>query len=1031
MKTIQKRITIFLIFFIVVNVIPPLFCQEKSLNYDPENKFQISREQFFEANERLRRSAKYHIAVKEMKRNKGIEYHDPSSLQKDIKYLSDQSLPMIYSVKEAVEKKGQQELQSAFYQTVLDLEKELNAKKEDGTLHKEAIKRSIDGAIYFREAGIGELNEQIASQNQLLEQYKKDHSTYKEENERIWGNNQVLWPEKVKNEYNRRQKLMQATADESKELREKHDAFEKSLSRMKKIKQGVDGVIKVIETYKDQKSNIEAYRKAYRKEEQSIEDMQTLIKMPVEAMKTTSDGLMALTDFLKEKSDKAKEEHLIFEYFEDAQKKNKIDVGKYTVEEQKAFYLHQDELVEQGEFLGNLKDELETFQERYKVYKFIDRQVGRLNEAAKECEKIDQQYHISSDARDMTKMFNVAGTMLEEIGSDLKKTGGMGFIGEVVENGGKGFKLVVATSMACANYKYKSDQGTVGEIDRTTDSRAVHQGERAYRVMLQVDQKIQERFGIEVRESWDLKENIVKPGFVVLSPDGEEAIIPQEDIPRLSLALSRLESIQGRRITQQEIFELANGTLSLRQFSPDNEHFEIDLNTGKQREVVLSSNPVDALAGEWGEAQEYHAGRYYTRCKYMDEVMEGVQAYAKTDGKGYKSFDELSVWEQQRLIRRTNRLNELAFLSGLLDELPPNIVSKLLNEEIELRKRMEDPDPEHPERIEQLTPTHRWLFSKGIRVMNDPEATPEVIEKIASNIEAERTYLGVGEIDGFNTQGAGRMDDPALLKEMTEKALDEIEGGFEQMSQEDADPSKEMGRKRPKEFAEPDELVTQQSIEDSERARELSREGEIGYSTRKIDDMIDNYLRNVENQAIRDNRVFIDEATNLLSQVIKDIGQTIAAQRQRGRDPEEDSSLEDPYKFIYKHTWSSETKGSSDGSYSGGELSDGVNLLGWEVGADGTYFENYDFSDTYGSWHDTPQGNTYTSSSGSWYYEPRGSENLKEYCAYSTRRYWSEEQSYVIKKCSAPVLHVRNMIKIYGPDTYLGCKSWLKQKGYW
>ena len=75
--------------------------------------------------------------------------------------------------------------------------------------------------------------------------------------------------------------------------------------------------------------------------------------------------------------------------------------------------------------------------------------------------------------------------------------------------------------------------------------------------------------------------------LIIKSPGGDSEKIPKAKTQAFMRALSRLESIKGAPVTQQEAFDLAVGQLELRQFEVDEDLFAIDLETGKQKTVKM------------------------------------------------------------------------------------------------------------------------------------------------------------------------------------------------------------------------------------------------------------------------------------------------------------------------------------------------------------------------------------------------------------------------------------------------------------
>lgn len=1022
MKTaVYALIAILSALILLIAIPPPLSGQDEPSGDDSDYMFSITHDEFIRANENISRSINYHHEVLDMKRQQGIKYHDQSALKKNLKYLSDKSLPVVQNAAEHVEKQNDRKLKSALLQTILDMDEELDKKIEDRSLHKEILKRGLQGGIYAREAIIADVTAKLADQKDLVEKQQKEHWSYLEENNRKYGN-QDEWPESVKEECKKRRTVLQERAKEYSRLNEQRNTFEQSLKRLEKAEKAYNKVVGVIDTVKAQQSNIEEYRRALRSDDPSLDDIRTKVKMPLEAVKTAADELKTLNDFLKGRTDAAlaEEEKKIIKYFEDARRDGRTNISDLSVAEQESMLADQEALSKQGENLSKIQEGLKTFEKGYAHYKLIDRNVQRLHKLAGECRKISENQYMPADAAAMAEYCNTVGTALEEAGTILKKEGFPSWIGDSVDLGGKSFKAITGAALAGAEYEYKTKQGTLGEYDPTTGSRVIHQGENAFRKHIQVDQEIKHLFDVEVREVWDAQENIVEPGLVVFSPEGDKAVIPREDIPKLKKALSRAESILGRSITQREVYELALGQMPLRTFAPDNEHFEINLTTGGQKDAPVG---IDDLAGAWGETQEFHAGRYYARRGYLDQAMVGVAEYAKFDDDdniSYKTFEELPLWERMRLIRWSNRLNEMSFLTGHMDELPSQLLGKMMNEHAELRARNQDPDPDHPEKVGLFTATHNVLIRRLVNQLNSPDMDPQIVERIAAVIEAERAYIGAGEIDGLNNNRfvvEGKEEDASGGDD---EVAEGTGGGFGESGHElVTDSGKMSGRRKISEFADMDDETTKEAIRDHERAREVSREGELGYSNRKIDDFIDRFLDECFARTQEEWGDFNTEVTRMLNETVKDIGRSIREQR-RWVDPSSTQGVEFDFSTYFNYNPLDPYGDSSSGGGSTGEL-DSINLLGQLT--DGG--ECYDFEDMImaGGW---PAG---SGPSGSWYFDMRGRKNPKGWCAYSSEHQDGSIEYFVLLQ-SEPALHVRKRTKLYGPDTYNACKQWLIEHGY-
>ncbi len=444
--------------------------------------------------------------------------------------------------------------------------------------------------------------------------------------------------------------------------------------------------------------------------------------------------------------------------------------------------------------------------------------VDRAHGVLQEWDKIDENEFLNRDSKNFAKYSKaVAGVFkgaAEYIDTQAPLTGKV--LAEGLRATGDAFELMHTAAMAGAAWEATTKQGTTGAKG------PIHQDTKetkAFDKFRHVSNQFKKQFNITVRQEW-YDGNYVRDYLIIKAPNGDTEEIDKNKTQAFMRALSRLESIKGAPVTQQEAFELATGQLELRQFEVEEDLFAIDLETGRQKTTKVN---ISYLAGKLGEEQEYDAGRYYAKARLLGEAIVGVKAYKNEDGT-YKDFESLNSWERMALIRRHNRLNKLYRLSGRKGDLPANTLGKLLIEEAELKN----------EGVKDFSITESLIVDGLQTRLDDPLVPSEEKEEIIALLQKERAHIGMSKLDDLQKTDQPSVERPPDVEQLTAET-----DGFGMLGSEDKE---EDGKgtsgwgtsalsenveapveKKPKggsdEFAAPGSAQAHKAIEETEKAR--------------------------------------------------------------------------------------------------------------------------------------------------------------------------------------------------------------------
>ncbi len=697
----------------------------------------------------------------------------------------------------------------------------------------------------------------------------------------------------------------------------------------------------------------------------------------------------------------------------------------------------------------------------------LQQMLDRVHSVMNEWKKIDQNEFLNKNSKNFARYSAAMAEVLKEIAGYIDTLPPLA--GKVLSQGlkisGDTFELMNMASGAAWEAKIK--QGT------TALDGAVHQGADAFGKLRPTDFKT--CFNITVLEAWD-QDNVESDYLIIKSPNGDEAHIDKDQVRNYTRALSRLESIKGDKVTQQEAFDLAAGDLELRQFEAGEEHFAIDLATGRQATAVVD---IADLAGKFGEEQEFDAGRFYQRSNLLSQAMAGIKTYEKKDGS-YRQFEDLNAFDQMALIRQHNRLNDMYRLSGRDGEIPANVMGKHMQEELVLKNADS----------KEFSTTETILVDDMMARLDDPATSEADRADIMVLIQAELTRVGIATPQALQKANTtvqkaqvASADDPASMEAtppawapLSEPQTADDAGGFGEIGQEQVRvvQKRNSGKSAPGEFAEINDPETLQAIRDSNEARRKSREGEISFSYH-------NWNKNAmwTQQNSRKSQQDGQEMVDILSGMLKGLTeiqrqgyerqQQAARERELARNASRLGLDKNPYQKYEK--WAQEAKRQKEarekealrraqleqerirqqqasssppdsGTPSSGNIynnpatgqtgrsydecvaiycpvcSQSISLLG----------ESLDSRCTDCKKNKAGLIQKCVSGSGSASLSFTGSMSRNYYAA---RKYQPRLNNYLYVIGKSQSGSVSGYDLLYGPDTYLACEQWLKTKGYW